>query len=314
MYIKGLFFAIAVILVWGVTFVNTRALLNDFSALEIQVLRFALGWIALAVFGKFEKFGKFGKWSEEKWFFFMGLFGVALYQLMENCAIMYTNASNVSILVCMCPLLTAVSAQWVARFRHQPRHVISALFYIGFAIAITGVAMVGMNGVSELHFNLLGDLLAAVAMCSWVVYSNIVTDMNKKGYSQVFVIRRMFFWTLVFMAPLVAFGLTEYGSAAMDGSFTVTLDPVVNARRFSSAMNYVNLGFLGLLASAACFVFWNKALAIIGTVRCTVGLYLLPAITVVFAYLFLGEKLTAVSAVGAILVLVGVVLSGWKKI
>ncbi len=33
-----------VILAWGVTFVNTRALLQDFSALEIQLLRFGIAW------------------------------------------------------------------------------------------------------------------------------------------------------------------------------------------------------------------------------------------------------------------------------
>ena len=38
-----------VILVWGMTFANTRALLEDFSALEIQLLRFALAWAVLWV-------------------------------------------------------------------------------------------------------------------------------------------------------------------------------------------------------------------------------------------------------------------------
>ena len=33
---------IGVILIWGITFVNTRALLEDFSALEILVGRFGL--------------------------------------------------------------------------------------------------------------------------------------------------------------------------------------------------------------------------------------------------------------------------------
>ena len=39
--------ALFVIFVWGVTFANTRALLADFSALEILVVRFALAWGAL---------------------------------------------------------------------------------------------------------------------------------------------------------------------------------------------------------------------------------------------------------------------------
>ena len=39
--------ALFVIFVWGVTFVNTRALLADFSALEILAVRFALAWGAM---------------------------------------------------------------------------------------------------------------------------------------------------------------------------------------------------------------------------------------------------------------------------
>lgn len=35
------------IVVWGVTFASTRALLADFSSLEILVLRFSLAWMAL---------------------------------------------------------------------------------------------------------------------------------------------------------------------------------------------------------------------------------------------------------------------------
>lgn len=307
--IRGLLAAVFVILVWGVTFVNTKALLAQFSALEIHVLRLVLGYVALLAFGRFERFGRRVALRDEALFFLMGLSGVAVYQLLENSAIHYTNASNVSILVCMCPLLTAVVARFVFRGRR-----LHPLFFLGFAIAITGVVMVSVNGIDAFHFSPVGDVLAACAMLSWVVYSNLVTVMNERGYAQVFVIRRMFFWALVQMVPFVVFGTTESGRAAMGGSLAVTLDAAANARRFASALNWMNLGFLGLLASAACFVLWNKALAVIGTVRCTVGLYLLPAVTVVFAYVFLGEALTPVSAVGAALVLLGVVLSGWKKI
>ena len=46
--IRAWLIASFVILIWGgVTFVNTRALLGDFSALEILVVRFALAWTSL---------------------------------------------------------------------------------------------------------------------------------------------------------------------------------------------------------------------------------------------------------------------------
>lgn len=302
---RGLIYASLTILIWGVTFVNTRALLNQFSALEIQVLRFALAYVVLwAIHPRRARL----PWREEGLFVLLGLTGVAVYQLMENCAIHYTNASNVSILVALNPAITAILARLVNGERR-----LSPLFLVGFLVAITGVVMVSLNGVSAFHFRPVGDLMALAAMLSWGFYSILVSRVNQLSLSPVVVIRRTFFWALALTLPLVLFGLTPVGGEVMEGSFKVTLDLAANQARFSSALNFVNLGFLGCLASAACFVWWNKSCKMLGVVRCTVGLYLIPAITVVFAYLFLGERLTAVSAAGAVLTVVGVLISGWRR-
>ena len=297
--------AAVAVLVWGVTFVNTKALLVSFSALEIQVLRFAIAYAALwAIRPSFDRVEK----GDEKLFALMGLAGVAVYQLLENCAIHYTNASNVAILVSICPVATALMVRAFGGGRR-----LSAMFFGGFAVAISGVACVSLNGIREFHFRPAGDLMALAAMLSWAVYSALVSKCAEKTYAQAFVIRRMFFWTLVFTAPVVAFGSTPLGRAVADGSLAVTWDAAANAARFSDAMNWVNLGFLGVLASALCFVLWNAACGLLGVVRCTVGLYLVPVVTVAFAYVFLGEKMTALSATGAALTLAGVVMSGWKR-
>ena len=46
-FAKGLLLAVPTILIWGVTFVNTKALLDDFSAFEILFLRFLMAYAAL---------------------------------------------------------------------------------------------------------------------------------------------------------------------------------------------------------------------------------------------------------------------------
>jgi len=43
--IQGCLYAAFALLVWGVTFASTRALLFDFSALEIMVVRFVMAWL-----------------------------------------------------------------------------------------------------------------------------------------------------------------------------------------------------------------------------------------------------------------------------
>ena len=303
--VKGLFFALICVLVWGVSFVNTKALLVDFSSLEVQVLRFSLAWIVLSGVEFVQKGPSSTRCGARKdgWIFAgLGFFGVALYQMLENCAIHYTNASNVSILVASNPVVTALLA-WVLGFAARPR----GLFFVGFLVAISGVAMVSLEGLSEFHFNPVGDLMALGAMLSWGCYSMLVEKTKRE--SQVQVMRRAFGWSLVMMLPLVLFGLTPTGRTVMDGSLAVTVDGGANLARFSKAWNHVNLGVLGVLASAGCFVFWNMACARLGVVRCTLGIYLMPIVTVLFAVACLGEHLTLISACGAVLTLVGVLLS-----
>lgn len=294
-----------VILVWGVTFVSTRSLLLDFSSLEILVLRFAVAWLVLVGIGLVDRSAKRRfSFRDELLFAAMGLTGVTAYQFLENCAIYYTNASNVAIMVSFGPIVTAAMARMLTSDK-----TLSVRLVVGSLIAVCGVAMVSMNGLGEFHLRPLGDAMALAAMVSWGLYSVMVGKVNDKGYSPTTVIRKSFFWALVMMLPFVLWGMTEEGVYALDGSFSVTIDAEVNAERFGRALNWVNLGFLGVLASAACFVLWNHACKTLGVVRTTIGLYLTPVVGVVFAVIFLGESLTTASIVGGLVIVAGVVLA-----
>ena len=114
---------------------------------------------------------------------------------------------------------------------------------------------------------------------------------------------------LVFMFPLLIFALAM-PETARGMSCSVDLSRAGNAARFVSLPNLANLAFLGLFASAACFVAWNKACERLGTVRCSLGLYLIPVIAFLIAHVFLGETLPAAGVAGAVLVLAGVAVAG----
>lgn len=293
------------IVIWGVTFASTRVLLLDFSALEILALRFTIAWLVLVGIGLVEGSARRRfSFRDELLFAAMGLTGVTAYQFLENCAIYYTNASNVAIMVSFGPIVTAVMSRVLANDK-----TLSVRLVIGSFVAICGVAMVSMNGLGEFHLRPLGDIMALAAMVSWGLYSVMVGKVNDKGYSPTTVIRKSFFWALVMMLPFVLWGMTEDGFYALDGSFSVTIDAEVNAERFGRTLNWVNLGFLGVLASAACFVLWNHACKFLGVVHTTIGLYLTPVVGVLFAVIFLGETLTAASIVGGPVIIAGVVLA-----
>jgi drug/metabolite transporter (DMT)-like permease len=87
----------------------------------------------------------------------------------------------------------------------------------------------------------------------------------------------------------------------------------VNIERFSRPINWINLLFLGVAASALCFAAWNVACRILGTVHATIGIYLIPVVTILFAYFALGEKITFMGTLGAVFTICGLIVSGLRR-
>ena len=68
----------------------------------------------------------------------------------------------------------------------------------------------------------------------------------------------------------------------------------------------------GAGASAICFVTWNFAVQILGAVRTSVYIYVVPVVTIVMSVLILHEELSGMAAAGAGLTLLGLIISEGK--
>lgn len=279
------------VLVWGTTFVATKVLLRTFSPVEIMVTRFALGFLALLIASRGQLRPK--KASHEILFALAGLTGVTLYFLMENIALAYISASLVGVIVAAAPLFTALFA---AIILHEK---LGRWFFCGFVCAMAGVALVSLAGVSELHFSPLGALLGVGAALVWGAYSVIIRHLGAAGYATVPLTAHVFGYGLLFL-------LIPAFSEGFPAGFAAWLEPV----------HLANLLFLGLGASATCFVTWNRAVFLLGPVRTSAYIYLSPIVTIVSSALILHETMTPVMWLGTALALGGLILSerdGAKK-
>lgn len=303
----GYLLATVTVIIWGITFVCTKSLLLDFSALEILFFRFIIAYIGLWIMNpKSEKIAK----KDNLLFCFAGLSGVVLYQFSENIAINFTTASNVSVIVSICPLFTAIIAQIFLKEKH-----ITPFFILGFIISIIGVFFVSLNGNIQLKINPKGDLLALFAGICWGFYSLFVSMINKKEYNLICSTRRIFFFAVIFMIPLMIIGNNISNITAnsdLINSMNVNLNFSENIQRFKNFLNVGNLLFLGLLASGFCFSAWNKACKLVGTVKISFGIYLIPVVTIIFAFFTLHEKISFMGLLGAILTITGLFISNIK--
>jgi len=282
--------AFITILIWGTTFISTKVLLRTFAPIEILLIRFVIGYVALWCVCPRRLFvlPKKQEWT----FAAAGLCGVTLYYLFENIALTFTLASNVGVIISIAPFFTAIFG---CLFLHDERP--DARFIGGFCIAMAGICLLSFNSETVLALNPLGDILAIAAAVIWAAYSTLTKKISTFGYNTIQTTRRTFFYGLLFMIPVVFL---------MD--FNVTLAQLAESK------NLLNLLFLGLGASAFCFVTWNFAVKLLGSVKTSVYIYMVPVITTVTSAFVLHEQITSTAICGIVLVLTGLLLSESKKI
>lgn len=287
--IRGHALACMTILIWGTTFISTKVLLRDFTPLQILFTRFMIGYLAL--WAVCPKLTKIRRKKEELYFLAAGLCGVTLYFLMENIALTYTQASNVGIIVAVSPFFTMFFGIWLLKQRRP-----GVRFFIGFLIAMTGILCISLEGSQRLQLNPKGDFLALGAAAVWALYSTITKKISSFGYTTIPMTRRIFFYGLLCMLPVILFSGMKL--------------PAVEQL---TMVNIANILFLGLGASALCFVSWNSAVRILGTVQTSVYIYAVPVVTTLASVWILKETVTVIGIAGIVMILSGLLMSQNEK-
>ena len=280
--------ALLTIIIWGTTFISTKILLVGFQPVEILFFRFVMGFIVLLMLSP--KRLKTANRKEELTFAVAGLCGICLYYLLENIALTYTLASNVGVIISVAPFFTAILAHLVIKSEEKLR----LQFFTGFIVAMVGIVLISFNG-QKLELKPIGDLLAIVAALVWAFYSILTRKINSFAYPVILTTRRTFFYGILFMIPTLFF-------------FDFQLD----LSRFGELTYLLNILYLGLGASALCFVTWNFAVKELGAVKTSVYIYMVPVITVLTSVLILHEQVTVLASIGTILTLIGLFLSEYN--
>ena len=292
--------ALAVVAVWGVTFVCTKVLIGaGMHPVAIFLVRFVLAYAGIWLYIGLTKGSTklwFG-WKDELVFLILGITGGSFYFLTENTALAHTQACNVAFLVCSAPLFTALFTILFKRFGKG--RFADGLETIrpgwpligGTVLALTGMALVVFDG-SRLQLSAIGDLLAIGAALCWAVYSLFMAQMTRE-YGAVTATRKVFFYGLVSIIPWAG-GYADSFSADI----------------LSQTAVWGNLLFLGIIASLVCFIAWNLVMDKLGNVSSTNYVYLNPVFTLLTAMVLLGERMTLLSGLGCAAILAGVIWAG----
>ena len=279
--------ALCVCASWGETFVSTKIVLGEgLMPSDIFFYRFLLGYVCIWAFSYKRLWAD--NWQDELLLLILGIMGGSLYFLTENMALMFSTASNVAILVGSTPLITAVL---MALFYKDERMCTRQM--VGSLLAFGGMALVILNGQVMLHLNPKGDILALCASLTWACYSLIIKKLSRH-YNALFITRKIFIYGLLSILPYL------WTQSPLQTDLTILSKPTV----------WVNLLYLGVVASMLCFVAWNWTLKQLGTVRATNIIYLQSFFTMFFSYLILDERITLMAICGTATLILGMYMAG----
>lgn len=287
--------AFVTVAIWGSTFVFTKMLLDEgLSPAQIFTLRFAIAYVILLAYSLRHKpesrtsrapAPPYPRTPDLR-LLLLGITGGSLYFLLENAALLYTTATNTSLIVCSCPLFTMLLI--AAVYRRSER--ITRRQALGSVLACLGMAVVVLNGHFVLHLSPLGDMLAFGACLCWAVYSLLMKQVSGT-YDSLTITRKVFFYGLLTILPYYLFVPQEAHLC------TVLMN--------LSAQGYFNLLFLGVIASMLCYLVWSWVIRRLGAVEATNWVYVNPVSTIIFAWWILDEEITPWFLMGTALILLG---------
>ena len=277
------------VLFWSVNWVIGRAIAGHVSPLALTFIR----WVgAFAIMLPFAWSEIRAQWPDIrrhwKLIVWLGFWGTGLHNAFAYAGLQFTTATNGVILNSSVPIMIIVVG-WLVY-----RDTITRMQALGVAISLTGVLAIltrGELGVLASFSLNKGDLIVLAGMVFWAAYT-VFLRMKPKEIGGLAMLTccslvGVFLLFPLFLAEMIFFGGHVEVNAA-------TLAAMVYVAIFPSFVGYV---------------FWNRAVAEVGSNVAGIFMHLMPVFGSILAWIFLGERIQLFHVAGIALILGGITLT-----
>jgi drug/metabolite transporter (DMT)-like permease len=274
----------ATVVLWSAAFPATKVAMGSFGAGELALLRFCFSTVALLAYVNSRR-APLPDLADMPRLALAGLFSVTLYQTGYTFGMRSVSSGPAAALIDTIPLCAALLGAALLGERMR------AWAWAGLVAGFAGAALIAWGeagGGLHLSSGVWLLLLAAAAFSAAAVVQKPL--LPKYGAAVVTA------WSFLF------------GTAGLMWAAPGLLPQVEAAPR--SALLWVL--FLALFPGALAFLLWNQALTRLPVAVAASSLYLVPPLTFLLAWAWLGEMPGMLSFIGAALALAGVALVQWQ--
>jgi drug/metabolite transporter (DMT)-like permease len=279
--------ALLVNAIWASTFVLVKiGLDNQLGPLTLAGLRYFGGFALLLPLMLFNKQAALPKaalvWTR------LILIGVSAYTLANGAlfwGLQYIPATTGSLMLNFIPLVVLLMGIfWL-------REIPTGIQIIGIIVTLIGSVLFFSPGLSA--GDPLGITVVGIGLLGFGVFGILGREVARDQLTD----------TLSLTAIPLAFG----------GGLLLLIALPLEGVPHPAPMAWLVVAWLALINTAFAYIFYNHSLQSLTAFEANMLTSLAPVITAGLAFLFLGETIDGVQMLGMIVVLIGVVLSQWRR-
>jgi drug/metabolite transporter (DMT)-like permease len=271
------------VLIWGLSFLSIKVVLQAFPPMSQGLLRFLIAvaalWLLKRQLAPQEKI----RGRDLRYAAGAGLVGVTCYFFCENNGLSLLSASESSIVIATIPVLTVLADRMVFKTPVVRRQ------YGGALLSMLGVWMLVIEALRTTG-NAAGYLYMFGSALCWVGYCFLTRPLFSR-YSRITIVFYQSLFGLIGFLPMALIEICRHQWG--------TPTPVI----------WANLIFLGVFCSAIGYYLYATALNELGMGVGTIFVNLIPVVTVIAGFLILGEHLSPLQMAGGAVVIGGVWLA-----
>lgn len=285
---KALFALWTAVTLWASSFIALKFAFQHYDPMVVIFGRMFIASLCfLLVFKSLRQIDyQPGDWKK---LLFMGVCEPGFYFVFEALALSYTDASQAGMICALLPLMVVVAARFTLGER------ISRRTLSGFGLAIVGAVALSLAATpTETASNpLLGNFLEFMAMVCATGYMVTLKGLTPR-YNPWFLTMIQAFIGSMFYFPLLFLPTTDLPTEF-------------------SLIGVLSIVYLGIFVTITAYGLYNYGMSKIPASQASAFINLIPVITLILGFIFLGERLNWIQYTASAVVIAGVFLSQDKK-
>jgi len=282
---------LATVVIWGANFSVVKYALAELTPMTYNALRFGGASLLTLLFAWIVERDLRIERSDWAYFLMLSLIGNFVYEVLFINGLALSRAGNTSLILSTAPIWVAIIGTATGQ-----EHL-TAVNWLGVFLSFAGLYFLTAASTAGLVLSrgtLIGGLLVLAAAFCWSIYTLLLRRVVSKYSSLVTTA-----WVMAITSPLLILAAA----------------PDLRAQNWQavSTKSWLGLLYSTVLAISVGYTVWSTGVKHVGSARTAVYTYLTPLISVIVAWLTLGESMHPWQAVGAAATVIGVVLGRFRS-